>query len=118
MESASASPVELNSFEIRDAKRPKALPYGRGDSDEAGEEKEEGVGAVIVQGTVRVCLVLQHVVDPVEGRAELFPATIHVEERQHVDANDGVCRSNVISRKNGAMTGTHQFGGGCGQSKW
>lgn len=48
--------------------------------DEAGEEVEEGFGAVVVSAPVEVSAVEEDLVDPVECRPELVAALLGVEE--------------------------------------
>jgi hypothetical protein len=58
--------------------------------EEAGEEVEEAVGTIVIEGSVRVCSVLQNVVNPVKGLPELVATTVGVEKGEYVDADNRI----------------------------
>lgn len=70
--------------------RTKAIKDLRRHAEEPGQEEQEGVAAEVVERALGVCAGLEDVVDPIEGRAQLVAAAVHVEEGEGVDADDGV----------------------------
>ena len=55
-----------------------------------GEEVKEGVGTIVIESSVRVCSVLQNVVNPVKGLPELAATAVGVEKGKHVDTDNRI----------------------------
>ena len=66
-------------------------------SEQACEEKQDTVCAV-VPCPIYISTVQNDLVDPFEGRAEFFPASVRVEQGQDVDAGAGVELRSIMSK--------------------
>ena len=61
-----------------------------GHGQEAGEEIKEGIGTIVIEGSVGVRSVLQDLVNPVKGLPELAATAVGVEKGEYVDADNRI----------------------------